>query len=183
MIAVSLVHQPRVHFGREIAYRLLCICTQRRIHNANRAATGPVVGCQYTQHLAGARYLVRLHERGRTQHAVAKIAGQASSVRIDGPQTLDRNRRAIDVFPAAVNDPPILHHRRREIVEIIGRETLHVATIAITAVQDRRRRCPAVGKSRFAIGEKRDRVVRQPARIEIVGVVIGQLLSAPCHPR
>ena len=118
---------------------------------------------------------VGLHERGRAQHAIAEQSAQARAVGIDRPEALDRNGRSIDIFPAAVEDPPIFHDRRSEVVEIVGRQSLHMAAVTIAAVEDRCGRCPAIGEGGFPVGKKGNRIVGQPAGIEVVRVVIGQL--------
>ena len=129
----------------------------------------------YAEHLVAAGDFAGLHERSRVNYAISEEACDVRPVLIDRPKALDRDGGAIDVFPSRVDDSPVGHYRRCEVVEVVRRETDYVLTIGVAAVEYRRGRGPAVGERRFAVREKRDPAVRQPAGVQVVGLSLGDL--------
>ena len=119
-----------------------------------------------------------VHERARREYAVAVETGQARAVRVDRPQALNRACRPVDVFPASVNDPPVVQDRRRKVHQVVRGQPPLVPAVAVHPVQDRRGDDVAVGIGRLAVGDKGDPAVRQPARVEVVVGAVRQLFES-----
>ena len=167
-----------VDLGREVADRLGSVGALRRIDRHDPAAARTVVVGRRGDHLVRAGNRLGVHERARRDHAVAVEAGQPRAVRVDRPEALDRAGRPVDVFPAGVDDPPVVEHRGREVHQVVGRQPLLLRAVALHAVQNRRGDHVAVGIGRFAVGDERDAAVGQPARVEVVVRAVGQLRQA-----
>ena len=78
------------------------------------------------------------------------------------------NLAAINIFPTLINYPSVRKHARGVVVFDIGRDLPDVLTSPVTTVQHRHLRDPAVHVASGAAADKHDRVVRKPARLNII---------------
>ena len=165
----TVLHGRHLHLRREVADRLLRVAAERNVDETHRAAARTIVRRHDAEERVGTpRHVVREHERGGREDAVAEHARKARAVRLDRPQTLDRDRRTVHVFPAAEEDAPVAHHGRREVGEVVRGKAHNVLAIGVRAVEDRRSRSPAVRERGLAVARERDAAVRQPAGVLVV---------------
>ena len=177
--ADAVLHRRHPHLRREVADRPLRVAAERHVDEPHRPVARTVMrGHDAEEGVGTPRHVVREHERGGGEHAIAEHAGKAGSVRLDRPQALNRNRRAIDVLPAAEEDASVAHHGRREVGEVVRGETHHVLSVAVRAVEHRRRGGPTVRERGLAVARERDAAVRQPAGVLVVAGTGDNLLQS-----
>ena len=106
---------------------------------------------------------------------IAEVDGLAGAVGVHRPEVVIVDLRAIDVFPAGVEDSPVGQHPGRVVLLEVRRELAEVAAVGVAAVEIGHLGQPAVDPAPAAGGNENDAAVGQEAGLDVVVDAGGQL--------
>ena len=109
---------------------------------------------------------------------VAVVDGLGRAVGVHGPQVVELDLAAVDVFPAGVEDAAVGQHPGRVVVLGVGRDALDVRAVGVAAVEDADLGHPAVDPAVAAGGDEDDVAVGQVGGLEVVVRAVGELAQA-----
>ena len=126
-------------FGRrfKVDNRCRIIFADTRINHGNGSTRWRIVRREGSDH---ERVITRdrlgLENRFGEDHVVTIERSLVTSVRQDGPEALDDQRVAIDIFPAAKEDAPVREYARIKLSHVVHGDGVDVTAIRVHHMQD-----------------------------------------------